>query len=100
VQGAFDRPKLKSGSGRLGATAEEYAAIAGPFGANFGNWSVNEIDKTFIWRYEIALIPNNDGAEFTTSISLAGDEMTLVENAAVGGRPAPGSLVRVYKRAK
>jgi hypothetical protein len=60
---------------------------------------VNEADKIFIWRYDIALIPNNDGAEFKTSIRLDEDEMTFVENEA-GGRAGPGSLVRVYKRAK
>jgi hypothetical protein len=58
-------------------------------------WSVNEADKTLIRKYEIALIPNNDGRELKVSIGLAGDELKLVAIAANGDRNEV-----VYKRAK
>jgi hypothetical protein len=97
VQGEPNRPKIKGN--RNGATAEELAAATRTFAANFGTWSVDEPNKSFIWRYEIALIPNNDGIEFRSAIGLAGDELTLTENRATGGR-SDSDFVRVYRRAK
>jgi len=65
------------------------------FSANFGTWSVNEADKTLIRKYEIALIPNNDGMELKASVSLTGDELKLTVTPAAGGRSET-----VYRRAK
>jgi hypothetical protein len=96
VQGRPDRPKFKDTSNlRLGATADEFAAAARPFAANFGTWSVNEADKTLIRKYELALIPNNDALESKVSVSLAGDDLTLVGTGANGDRTDT-----VYRRAK
>jgi Lipocalin-like domain len=96
VQGRPDRPKFKdAGNLRLGATAEEFAAAARPFAANFGTWSVNEADKTLIRKYELALIPNNDALESKVSVSLSGDELKLVGTGANGDRADT-----VYRRAK
>jgi hypothetical protein len=96
VQGSPDRPKFKNTNNlRLGATAEEFAAAARSFAANFGTWSVNEGDKNLIRKYELALIPNNDALESKVSVSLAGDELKLVGTGANGDRTDT-----VYRRAK
>ena len=96
VLGLPDRPKCKATSDlRAEATAEEWAAAARGFAANFGTWSVNEADKTLIRKFEIALIPNNDGIETKSSVSLARDELTLTIIPAAGGKNEA-----VYRRAK
>jgi Lipocalin-like domain len=100
VAGRPDRPKFKAtGSARSAArsegTAEEFAAAAREFVANFGTWSVNEADKTLIRKYEIALIPNNDRNETRASVSLAGDELKLTIIPTAGGRNET-----LYRRAK
>jgi len=96
VQGRPDRSKFKETKNlRSGATAEEFAAAARSFAANFGTWSVNEVDKTLTKRYEIALIPNNDADERKASVSIAGDELTLAGTGANGVR-----TVYVYRRAR
>ena len=96
VQGRPDRPKFKDIDNlRSGATAEEFAAAARPFAANFGTWSVDETNKTLIRRYEIALIPNNDAIENTAFVALAGDELTLVATVAPEVRSDT-----TYRRAK
>jgi Lipocalin-like domain len=75
VEGQPDRPKFKSASQ---PTAEELlAATLGHFGANFGTYSVNEADKTITRRFDGALRPNNEGTDYKSSVSLAGDELKL-----------------------
>jgi len=96
VTGIPDRPKFKATSNaRSVATAEEWAVAARGFSANFGTWSVNEADKTLIRKYEIALIPNNDGMELKASVSLTGDALKLTVTPAAGGR-----FETVYRQAK
>ena len=96
VQGSPDRPKFKdTGNLRPGATTEEFAAAARSFAANFGTWSVDEGGKVLIRKYEIALIPNNDGLESKVSVTMAGDELKLSGTTATGGRADA-----VYRRAK
>jgi hypothetical protein len=96
VTGRPDRPKFKATENvRAKATAEEFAAAAREFAANFGTWSINEADKTLIRKYEIALIPNNDRNETKASVTLAGDEMKLTLTPAAGGKNET-----VYRRAR
>lgn len=96
VQGSPDRPKFKDTANlRTGATTEEFAAAARSFAANFGTWSVDEGDKVLIRKYEIALIPNNDGLESKVSVTLAGDELKISGTAANGVRADA-----LYRRAK
>jgi hypothetical protein len=96
VTGRPDRPKFKDTSNvRSEATVEEWATVARAFAANYGTWSVNEADKTLIRKYEIALIPNNDGTERIASVSLAGDELKLTVITAAGER-----LDTVHRRAR
>jgi hypothetical protein len=96
VAGRPDRPKFKASANlRLDTAAAEFGEAARGFAANFGNWSVNEADKTLIVSFEIALVPNNEGNEIKESISLAGDELKLVATSAAGVRAE-----WVYRRAK
>jgi hypothetical protein len=92
-----DRPKFKSRN-RLEITTEEFAAAAQGTIAQFGNWSVNETDKTLVRRAEGALIPNTEGTESKVTVSLVGDELKLTDSAspAAGG----GTSVVVFRRAK
>ena len=96
VNGRPDRPKFKSASRlQLEATPEELKAAILGFGANTGTWSVNEADKTLIRKFEIALIPNNDGAERKDTVTLTGDELRLVQT-----NPAGAKVESVYRRIK
>jgi hypothetical protein len=96
VFGIPDRPKFKDTSNlRAAATPEEWAVAARGFAANFGTWSVDEANKTLIRKYELALIPNNDGIETKAAVSLTGDELKLTVTPAAGGKNET-----VYRRAK
>jgi Lipocalin-like domain len=95
---ARGRPKLKVVN-RFQARAEEYKAAAEGFLANFGTWSVNEADNIFTRHYEGALLPNYEGREVKNSVSVAGDELTLVDPDLPGGFDQ-GRMVSVYRRVK
>jgi hypothetical protein len=61
-----------------------------------GTWSVNEEEKTFVKKHQLALIPNLDTQERKAAVILSGDDLKLVYTLADGG-------VRteyVYRRAK
>jgi hypothetical protein len=60
VTGKSDRPRLKSPD-RSQMTAQELGTAAIDFHANYGNWSVNESDRTLTLAFELALVPNNEG---------------------------------------
>jgi hypothetical protein len=78
VQGRPDRPKFKPTENiRRDTPAVEYGEAAREFGANFGTWSVNEADKTIIRQMEGSLVPNVEGRETKSSVSLIGDELKL-----------------------
>jgi hypothetical protein len=75
VSGRPDRPKFKaSGNLRMDTPAAEYGEAARAYAGYFGTWTVNETDKTLTLRLESSLIPNAEGTELKTSVSLAGDE--------------------------
>ena len=92
------RPKLST-LDRSEAPAEQFKAAAEGFVANFGTWSVNERDRTITRHYEGALLPNFEGRAVTMSISLAGDQLTLIDP----NPPADfkqGRVETVYRRLK
>jgi hypothetical protein len=94
VLGRPDRPKFKANDNiRLDTPAAELGEAARAFTAYFGTWSVNEADKTLIRQREGALIPNEEGREIKSSVSLAGDELKLSGTSPTGAR-----LETVYKR--
>lgn len=95
---ARGRPKLTSVN-RFDAPAEQYKAAAQGFLANFGTWSVNENEKTVTRHYEGAMLPNYEGTDSKMSISIAGDQLTLVDpnpNAGLG----QGRFLTMYRRAR
>jgi len=96
VIAARDRPKFTTGN-RAEIPAEQFKVAASGLVANFGTWSVNEAEKTMTARYEGALFPNAEGADFKYTVSLAGDELKLVVQPipVLGGRGET-----VYRRAK
>jgi hypothetical protein len=95
---AGSRPKLTAVN-RVDAPAEQYKAAAQGFVANFGTWSVNEADMMITRHYDGALLPNYEGRDVKNSVTVAGDELTLVD-------PNPpddfdqGRMVTVYRRVK
>lgn len=90
-----DRPKFKS-AGQ--ATSEELAAAAQDFfAANIGTWSVSEGDKTLAQHFDVARRPNNEGTDVKSSVSLAGDELKLINQTVL---PTGASIEQVYRRAK
>ena len=90
------RPKFASNNRLQGTLEENKAAQEGAVGT-FGNWSINEADKTIVVRIEGAVYPNQEGTDGKRSItSLTADELRWVN-------PAPGSggkTETVWRRAK
>jgi hypothetical protein len=96
MAGKPDRPKFKASAPlRVNTPDAEWVAATKAFAANSGTWSVNEADKTLTLKREIALVPNTEGTEDKNSVSLAGDELRLVDTSPAGVRNE-----EVYRRAK
>jgi hypothetical protein len=81
-------------------TTEERAAAQASFAANYGTWSVNEADNTLTFKFDGALVPNNEGSEVEWLLARegtrqhVGDELKLSRPGA-----ASGSRVEfVYRR--
>jgi hypothetical protein len=72
--GRADRAKFRDS---VQPTTDERAAAQASFGADYGTWSVSEVDKTVTLRFEGALNPNNEGIEAKFAVSLSGDEMKI-----------------------
>ena len=89
------RGRPKSGD-RVKAPAEVIKTASLGFAANFGTWSVNEADKTITTRYQGALTPDIEGADFKRPVNLVGDELKVVGSIPVVG----GRAEAVYRRAK
>jgi Lipocalin-like domain len=95
---AGGRPKLTAVN-RVDAPAEQYKAAAQGFAANFGTWLVSEGDKTITRHYRAALLPNYEGRDVENSVSVAGDELTLVDPNPPDGFDQ-GRMVTVYRRVR
>jgi hypothetical protein len=76
--------------------AEEYKAAAMGLVANFGTWSVNELDRTLTQHIDGALSPNVEGSDGKSTVGLTGDELKLIGPAPVIGARSE----EVYQRAK
>jgi hypothetical protein len=88
-------PKFASNSRMTGTPEENQAIVHGSF-ASFGTYSINEADKTIIFRIENATFPNWNGDEQKRSFTLSGDELKYVVAAASGG----GIATVTWKHAK
>ena len=78
-----------------GTPDENKAIVQGSF-ASFGTYSINEAEKTIIFRIESATFPNWNGDEQKRSFTLNGDELKYIVTAASGG----GIATVTWKRAK
>ncbi len=90
------RAKWKSPS-RDSVTPEEWAAAAKETIAQFGTWSLDESTKTMTRRIELALNPNNAGAEAKLAVTVSGDELTLTNASSI---LTGGQTQEVYRRVK
>jgi hypothetical protein len=73
------RPKFSEPArARDAYSAEEYKAATMGLQAQFGTWSVNEADKTLTVHIDGALFPNVEGTDGNFTVSVSGDEITLV----------------------
>jgi hypothetical protein len=91
----FIRPERSKFNNSVQPTTEERATTAQQgFAATFGTWSVSEADKTLTRHFDCALVPNNEGMDVKSSLSLTGDELRVT------GGPGTGTQTYVYRRAK
>jgi hypothetical protein len=73
------RPKFRdAASARDAYSAEEYKAATMGLQAQYGTWSVDEAGKALILHVNGALFPNVEGTEGRQTVSISGDEITLV----------------------
>ena len=91
-----DRPKFASNNRMQGTPDENKATMQGSL-AYFGTYSVNEGDKTVMFRVEGSTYPNSEGEELKRIItSLTTDELNYVNpSTSLGAR-----VEAVFRRAK
>jgi hypothetical protein len=87
-------PRFASNN-RMQGTADEYREVVQGSNAFFGTYTVNEADKTIVFRVEFATFPSWNGDEQTRIFTLVGDELSYVNpTTTVGG----GRSQLVWKR--
>jgi hypothetical protein len=80
---------------RMEGTAEENKAAVQGANPHWGRYSVNESDKTILFKIEHAFFSNWEGTEQKRPFTLAGDQLTWIAAASTGGRAE-----LVWRRAK
>ena len=94
---ASDLPKLASNN-RLVGTAEEYAAIMHGAVSIYGNYSVDEANKTVTFKIVSASFPNWNGeTQVRTIDKLSEDEFVNTNPNVAGGR---GKASNFYTRVR
>lgn len=88
-------PKFASNNRMTGTPDENKAIVHGSF-ASFGTYSINEAEKTIIFRVESATFPNWNGDEQKRSFTLSGDDLKYIVATASGG----GIATVTWKRTK
>ena len=88
------RPKFASNS-RLEGTPEENKAAVQGANPHWGTYSVNEADRTILFKIEHAFFPNWEGTEQNRPFTLSGDRLTWIAKASTGGKAE-----LVWQRAK
>ena len=76
-------------------TAEENKATAEGTMTYFGNYTVNEAERTILIHIEASSFPNWSGADQKRGFAIAGDQLTLTAHAL----PTGGSAEVIWKRA-
>ena len=78
-------PKFASNN-RVAGTPEENAGVVQGSITHFGTYSVNEADKTLLFKIENSTFANWNGAEQKRPFTLTGDELTYtIPTSSVGG---------------
>ena len=90
-----DVPKFAAKNRLQGTPDENKAAVHGSIGT-FGTYTVDEANRSFTVRFEASTYPNNTGTEQTRPITIAGDELKVINPASSAG----GQTELTYKRAK
>ena len=88
------RPKFSSNNRMDGTPEENRAAVQGA-NPHWGRYSVNEADRTILFKIEHAFFPNWEGTEQKRPFTLIGDQLTWIAEASTGGRAE-----LVWRRAK
>src|SRR5438105_9208996 len=89
-----DRPKFGSNNRMQGTPEENKAAVQGA-NPHWGRYSVNEAEKTILFKIEHAFFPNWEGTEQKRPFTLTGDQLRYTATASTGG-----TAELVWKRAK
>src|SRR4051794_29928008 len=90
-----DRRKFSSNNRLQGTTDENKSVVQGTI-ATFGKYTVDEDKRAFKVRFEGSTFPNNEGAEQTRPVTIAGDELKIQNPASTAG----GTSELTYRRAK
>jgi hypothetical protein len=87
------RAKFKANS-KLRGTADENAAAVRGTAAYFGTWSIDEGSKTLLLRIVGSMYPNQDGTEQRRTVSVTGDELTIIIPTTASGMKSTNVLRR------
>ena len=80
-----DLSKFASNNRATGTPEENKAVVQGSI-AHFGAYSVDDDNKTIVYRIEASTFPNWSGVEQKRQFTITGDELTyVVPSASVGG---------------
>lgn len=89
-----DIPRFVSNN-RLNGTPEEYKAVAQGILSFFGTYVVDDVGKEVIMRIVSSSYPNFNNVEQRRTASLAGDQLTLVNQAGSSGGTAETNWKRL-----
>jgi hypothetical protein len=87
-------PKFASNNRTLG-TPEEYQAIMQGANAHYGTYTIDEANKTIVFRIEVSTFPNWEGQGQQRLFTLSGDVLSYVNPTSTVGAP---SVHAVWKR--
>ena len=82
-----DTPKLASNN-RTDATADEFKAVALGVLAYFDTYALDEKNQTLTMHIQASSFPNFNGSEQKRTLTLKGDELTLINAAGASGGTA------------
>jgi hypothetical protein len=89
-------PKFASNARTSGTPEENRAAVQGSF-AHAGTYTVDEANKTLVFRIETSTFPNFDGTEQRRTFALSGDTLTYTVPTSSSGQ---GVAQSVFRRAR
>jgi len=91
-----DRPRYKSNTRMRGSLIENQATTRGTL-SYFGTYAVNEPDHSLVFHIESSSFPNLNDTDQKRTLTLAGDDLKLVNPSPQRGS---GPTTQVWKRVK